>query len=93
MTHSVQTLLQWLRDDGFTAETMAAKLFGRWPSGCPLSRSPQKDLAALGADKSANNAYAFACPHAVRVAPDDPYPKAVAADLAGTVCCRRFPVQ
>ena len=34
------------------------------------------DLPALGTDKRANNAYAFACPHAVATAPEDAYPRA-----------------
>ena len=33
-----------------TQEALAAKLFGRWPSGCPLARCAFEDLPALGAD-------------------------------------------
>ena len=71
---------------GFTQEALAAKIFGRWPSGCPLSRSPEHDLTDLGADARANNAYAFAVPHAIRTAPEDKYPKATSIDLDGSVC-------
>ncbi len=71
---------------GFSADILAAKLFGRWPSGCPLARSPAADIFELGADAKANNAFAFACPTLVPTAPDDPYPKAVTVDIDGAVC-------
>jgi Dyp-type peroxidase family len=69
-----------------TAEAIAARLFGRWPSGCPLARSPLTDIAELGDDKLANNAYAFAVPSLVKTAPGDAFPKAVAVDVDGIVC-------
>jgi Dyp-type peroxidase family len=69
-----------------TAEAIAARLFGLWPSGCPLARSPLTDIAELGDDKLANNAYAFAVPSLVKTAPGDAFPKAVAVDVDGIVC-------
>ncbi len=49
---------------------LAAKFVGRWPSGAPLTLSPDKDDAELGADKKRNNQFdfttndaaGFACP-------------------------------
>jgi len=49
---------------------LAAKFFGRWPSGAPLTLAPERDDPALGADKQRNNnflfmptdAAGFACP-------------------------------
>ena len=43
-----------------TAESFAAKLMGRWPSGAPLMRSPDADLDQLGQDNLANNSFGFA---------------------------------
>jgi Dyp-type peroxidase family len=40
-------------------ELLAAKMMGRWRSGCPLALSPGKDDPALGADDSRNNAFMF----------------------------------
>ncbi|MCB9103055.1 MAG: Dyp-type peroxidase [Anaerolineales bacterium] len=39
-----------------------AAFVGRWPSGAPLVRSPEQDDAALGADRFANNHFAFSDP-------------------------------
>jgi Dyp-type peroxidase family len=38
---------------------LAAKLVGRWPSGAPLSRTPARDVDALGRAKLANNHFRF----------------------------------
>lgn len=70
----------------FTQEAVAAKLFGRWPSGCPLARSPDEDIEEIGADGKANNAYAFACPNQIRTAARDSYPKATTVDIDGKIC-------
>ncbi|ARO16000.1 Dyp-type peroxidase family protein (plasmid) [Ketogulonicigenium robustum] len=50
---------------------LAAKMFGRWRSGAPLSLTPDHDDPALGADPARNNDFDFAgdergliCPHA-----------------------------
>ena len=71
---------------GFSADVLAAKIFGRWPSGCPLARSATADIPALGSDKTANNAYSFACPLDIPTASTDPYPKAASVDTLGLVC-------
>ena len=47
---------------GTTALTLAAKLVGRWPSGAPISRSPQADNEALAKNDFANNHFAFQNP-------------------------------
>jgi Dyp-type peroxidase family len=51
-------------------EHFAAKLFGRWRSGAPLTLSPERDDPALGADPARNNGFDFSedprglvCPH------------------------------
>ena len=59
------------RAEGEAAQDLlAAKMFGRWRSGAPLSLSPEADDAALGADPDRRNAFDFAgdkagmvCPH------------------------------
>jgi Dyp-type peroxidase family len=38
---------------------LASKLIGRWPSGCPLTLSPDRDNPELGADKQLNNNFLF----------------------------------
>jgi Dyp-type peroxidase family len=40
-------------------EFVAAKMMGRWRSGCPLALAPDKDDPALVADKQRNNAFAY----------------------------------
>lgn len=45
---------------GVTASTLEASLFGRWPSGAPVSRVPGGDDPALGRDPLANNHFDFA---------------------------------
>jgi Dyp-type peroxidase family len=43
-----------------TADWLAAHLFGRWPSGAPVSRLSNHDDEALGVDRLANNNFGFA---------------------------------
>ena len=62
-------------------QLLAAKIFGRWPSGAPLALSPDRDDATLGQDMNRNNAFGYAedmkglkCPfsaHIRRVNPRD----------------------
>lgn len=40
-------------------ERLAAKCMGRWPSGAPLSLSPERDDERLGADDAHNNHFTF----------------------------------
>ncbi|PZR25411.1 MAG: peroxidase [Citrobacter freundii] len=40
-------------------EFVAAKMMGRWRSGCPLALSPQKDDPSVVGDKYKNNAFAY----------------------------------
>ena len=44
---------------GTEAERLAAKCMGRWPSGAPLSLSPERDDPRLGADDAHNNHFMF----------------------------------
>ncbi|MGA9845094.1 MAG: Dyp-type peroxidase, partial [Nitrososphaeraceae archaeon] len=43
-----------------TAEKFKSLLVGRWPSGAPLSLSPDKDDLQLAKDKSRNNMFGYA---------------------------------
>lgn len=40
-------------------ELLAAKIVGRWRSGCPLALSPERDDPALGADPKRNNDFLY----------------------------------
>ena len=40
-------------------EFLAAKMMGRWRSGCPLALSPERDDPSLVADKLTNNAFGY----------------------------------
>ncbi|MFJ2776281.1 Dyp-type peroxidase [Kitasatospora sp. NPDC087315] len=76
---------QYLRANTSSPEEetlLGAKMIGRWPSGAPLTLSPEHDDAALGADPRRNNDFlyrkdddrGFKCPasaHIRRVNPRD----------------------
>ena len=54
---------RFLRDNAQTdeeRELLAAKLFGRWRSGAPLTLAPVKDDPALGEDPQRNNDFTYA---------------------------------
>jgi len=52
---------------------VGSQLVGRWPSGCPVLRSPAADLAAIGNDDCANNNFEFGGPSDVLTSnPADP---------------------
>jgi deferrochelatase/peroxidase EfeB len=54
---------RFLRDNAQTdedRELLAAKLFGRWRSGAPLTLAPVKDDPALGDDPQRNNDFDYA---------------------------------
>lgn len=44
---------------GLGAVELASKLVGRWPSGAPLSRTPDRDDPELGREQLANNHFRF----------------------------------
>jgi Dyp-type peroxidase family len=51
------------REPGFehmTPALLEAQIFGRWPSGAPVARTPTADDPALGGDPLANNHFGFA---------------------------------
>lgn len=76
---------------GMTPAHLGALLVGRWASGAPILRSPQKDLPALAACPLANNDFLYTVntpPPIFRPGVSDPamaFPLAV-ADTAGVVC-------
>jgi Dyp-type peroxidase family len=80
----VAAFRSYLREQSSSPEEeqlLAAKMFGRWPSGAPLALSPDKDDLELGEDLSRNNAFGYGddtrglkCPfsaHIRRVNPRD----------------------
>ena len=59
----VATFNRFLRDSAQTdeeRELLAAKLFGRWRSGAPLTLAPMKDDPARGQDLQRNNDFSYA---------------------------------
>jgi Dyp-type peroxidase family len=46
-------------DDDYHQELVAAKMIGRWRSGCPLDLSPDKDDLAIAADPERRNNFAY----------------------------------
>ena len=59
----VGTFNRFLRDNAQTdeeRELLAAKLFGRWRSGAPLTLAPFEDDPALGRDAQRNNDFSYA---------------------------------
>ena len=47
-------------DDEYHRELVAAKLMGRWRSGCPLDLSPDKDDPEIAADPQRRNNFTYA---------------------------------
>jgi Dyp-type peroxidase family len=47
-------------DDAQHQERVAAKMMGRWRSGCPLDLSPEKDDPAIAADPNRRNNFTYA---------------------------------
>ena len=67
---------------------LAARLVGRWPSGAPVNRVPNRDNRRLGREKLANNHFRFDSNSAkLRLASDydDNFPMST-ADPAGITC-------
>lgn len=46
-------------DDAYHQELVAAKMMGRWRSGCPLDLSPEKDDPAIAADPVRRNNFTY----------------------------------
>jgi Dyp-type peroxidase family len=46
-------------DDDYHQELVAAKIMGRWPSGCPLDLSPEKDDRTIAADPQRRNNFTY----------------------------------
>jgi deferrochelatase/peroxidase EfeB len=47
-------------DDQHHQELVAAKMMGRWRSGCPIDLSPEKDDPAIAADPNRRNDFTYA---------------------------------
>jgi Dyp-type peroxidase family len=47
-------------DDQWHQDLVAAKMMGRWRSGCPLDLSPEKDDPAIAADPQRRNNFTYA---------------------------------
>ena len=47
-------------DDQYHQDLVAAKIMGRWRSGCPLDLSPEKDDPAIAADPQRRNNFTYA---------------------------------
>jgi Dyp-type peroxidase family len=48
------------RDDHYHQDLVAAKMMGRWRSGCPIDLSPDKDDPAIAADPQRRNNFTYA---------------------------------
>ncbi|MBW4609009.1 MAG: Dyp-type peroxidase [Hassallia sp. WJT32-NPBG1] len=76
---------------GITPEHFATLLVGRWPSGAPLMRSPQRDNQDLAKDNFANNHFSYvtpSLPNSLIPIPDypgDKFPQAL-SDVSGLIC-------
>lgn len=58
----VAAFRRFLRDNADTPEAqelLAAQMMGRWRSGCPLARSPERDDPALATDPMHNNDFLY----------------------------------
>jgi Dyp-type peroxidase family len=66
-----------------TDDRLAPKLVGRWPSGAPINRTPDKDLEDVGGDQMANNNFLF--DSSTPSLAGDPYPVAK-TDSVGLTC-------
>jgi Dyp-type peroxidase family len=58
----VAAFRQYLRANSTNSEAeelLAAKIVGRWRSGCPLAHSPERDDPKLGADPKRNNDFLY----------------------------------
>ncbi|MBV8400168.1 MAG: hypothetical protein JOZ17_15725 [Acetobacteraceae bacterium] len=47
-------------DDQYHQDLVAAKMMGRWRSGCPVDLSPEKDDAAIASDPHRRNNFTYA---------------------------------
>jgi Dyp-type peroxidase family len=47
-------------DDHYNQDLVAAKMMGRWRSGCPIDLSPDKDDLAIAADPERRNNFTYA---------------------------------
>ena len=57
--HAFRRFLRANAETPAEEELVAAKMMGRWRSGCPLALSPDRDDPSLVPDKMRNNAFAY----------------------------------
>jgi deferrochelatase/peroxidase EfeB len=65
----VAAFRQYLRANSSSPEAeepLAAKIVGRWRSGCPLALSPERDDPELGADPKRNNDFLYHAEELIR---------------------------
>ncbi|MBW0931381.1 Dyp-type peroxidase [Priestia megaterium] len=73
-------------------EKLASLMVGRWPSGAPIMRTPEKDIPSLGKDDYANNHFNYSSliPNMPVLPsenyPGDHYPPQITNDFLGQVC-------
>jgi Dyp-type peroxidase family len=74
-------------------ELLAAKLVGRWRSGCPISRSPERDDPAQGRDCNVNNDFRYADDEVGRKCPVGSHIRLMNprdATITGATCTHRI---
>lgn len=59
MRHQAEELSSMPGFEHVDADWLAARLVGRWPSGAPVNRVPDRDVPALGSNPEANNHFRF----------------------------------
>lgn len=76
-----------------SARYVGSRLVGRWPSGCPILRSPNDDIFKIGGDDCANNNFEFGGetrqikgPQPEEMCGDDTEFPNSKGDPAGTIC-------
>lgn len=73
--------------EGMDDEKLASRIVGRWMSGAPVARVPDRDLPALGEERLANNQFRYGSntPNVPVEGFDDTFARAK-ADPAGVTC-------
>jgi Dyp-type peroxidase family len=59
LSQDVATFRRFLHDAGADPAHLAAKMMGRWPSGAPLTLTPDADDAELAADRQRSNSFDY----------------------------------
>ena len=59
MRHLARDLSKRPGFEAIDEDWLAARLVGRWPSGAPVNRTPDRDFSALGENSESNNHFRF----------------------------------